>query len=82
MKFRPSVLLAMAIAGLITVSSCSKNYTCQCNIVYSGYPGLPDSSMTSFSITDTKSGAKSDCSAQSGTYNNNGIQTVETCVLY
>jgi hypothetical protein len=88
MKFRSSLLLAAAIAGLtFLLSSCSKNYTCKCNIVYSGYPGLPDSSTTSFEITDTKSDAKSACSAQSGTYtnaDNNGvqIQTVETCTLY
>ena len=86
MKFRTFILLAVAITGFITMSSCTKNYTCQCSIIYSGYPGLPDSSTTSFQITNTKASAKSTCSAQSGTYSNtdnNGvvIKTVETCAL-
>ena len=87
MKIRFSVMLVMVFAGVISMSSCIKNYTCQCSIVYSGYPGLPDSTTTSYEIKDSKSNAKSKCSAQSGTYtntDNNGtqIQTVETCALY
>jgi len=87
MKIRIFLLLAIAFTGVIFMSSCVKNYTCQCSIVYSGYPGLPDSTTTSYDIKDSKSNAKSKCSAQSGTYNNtdnNGIQitTVEKCAIY
>jgi hypothetical protein len=81
MKFRPFVLSILVIA-VVALASCTKNYTCHCNIYYSGYPGLPDSSVQEYGITDTKSNATSKCKAQSGTYSNNGISTVETCYIY
>ena len=64
MKFRTTLLLSVAITGLIAMSSCTKNYTCHCNIKYSGYPGLPDSIVKEYSIIDTKSAAKNKCSAE------------------
>ncbi len=82
MKFITTIILAIAVAGTILMTSCSKKYTCHCSLVYSGTPGLPDSSSTEYSITNNKSGAQSTCNAQSGTYNNNGITTVENCYLY
>ena len=82
MKFRPILLPLLIIAILFTITSCTKNYTCQCNIQYSGAPGLPDSSIQQYGITDTKSGATSKCKGNSGTYVNNGITTVETCYIY
>jgi len=89
MKLRPSlVLLSVAFLGVVSMTSCVKNYTCQCSIVYSGVPGLPDSSAQSYSISNTQSKAKSECEAQSATYNNRvnpeqgNISTVETCILY
>ncbi len=82
MKLRPFLLLVMAIAGVVTTTSCVKNYTCQCTISYTGYPGLPDTLTQQYGITDTKSGATSKCKAASATYNNNGITTVETCLIY
>ena len=82
MKLRQSILMALAVAGIITSSSCVKKYICHCNINYSGVPGLPDSTTKEFDISDTKSKAKSKCEAESGTYNNNSIKTVETCYLY
>ncbi len=82
MKFRPSLLLVMVFAVFIAMSSCVKKYTCHCNIVYSGAPGLPDSTSQEYDITDSKSGAKSKCSAESGNYTNNSITTVETCYIY
>ena len=82
MKFRTTILLVLVIAGSVLMTSCTKSYTCQCSIVYSGAPGLPDSSEQVYSITNTKSGAKSACSGNSGTNTNNGITTVETCKLY
>jgi len=82
MQFRHLVLPALVLAVIILMSSCTKNYTCHCDIKYSGYPGLPDSTSQEYSITDTKSSAKSKCQNQSGTFDNNGIHTVETCYLY
>ena len=82
MKIRPSILLALSFVGIITYSSCTKKYICHCNIVYTGAPGLPDSTSKEFDVTDTKSKAKSTCEKESGTYNNNSIKSVETCYLY
>ncbi len=82
MKFITPIVLALAVAGTISMTSCSKKYTCHCNLVYSGTPGLPDSSSTEYTIQNNKSGAQSVCNAQSGTYINNNITTVETCYLY
>ena len=81
MKIRVTVLLAI-VFGVVSMSSCVKKYTCHCNIVYSGYPQLPDSSSTEYEIKDSKSNAKSKCKAESGTFDNNGIHTEETCYLY
>ncbi|MBC7554117.1 MAG: hypothetical protein H7257_09065 [Taibaiella sp.] len=82
MKLRQSLLLALAFAGIITSNSCVKKYICHCDIKYSGAPGLPDSTTKEFDITDSKSNAKTKCEAESGTYTNNYIKTVETCYLY
>ena len=82
MKFTAAITLTLAIAGIISMTSCNKKYTCHCNIVYSGTPGLPDSSSTEYTIEDNKGGATSKCSAQSGTYTNNNITSVENCYIY
>ena len=82
MKIRPSILLALAFVGMITYSSCVKKYICHCNLVYTGAPGLPDSTTKEFDITNTKSSAKTACEKESGTTVKNGITSVETCYLY
>ncbi len=82
MKISRFLFLALATAGIITSSSCNKKYICHCDLKYSGVAGLPDSTTKEFDITDTKEKAKTKCAAESGTYNNNSIQTVETCYLY
>jgi hypothetical protein len=64
------------------MNSCTKKYICHCDIKYSGAPGLPDSSAQEYDITDTKDGATSKCKAESGTFDNNGIHTTESCYLY
>ena len=84
---RLSLLLPLAFIALCSASSCTKNYTCHCDIKYTGVPGLPDSTSKEFSIVDTKSGAKSKCTGQSGNYTNKDtytdpIYTTETCYLY
>lgn len=82
MKFRILFLLALAVTGILSMSSCVKSYTCHCVISYSGTPGLPDTVIKEYTVKDTKSGAKSKCSSESGTYNNNGIMTDEHCYIY
>ena len=82
MKLRPILLLAVAFTGMVAMGSCTKNYTCQCVISYTGQPGLPDSVVQNYTIKDTKKGAKSKCTANSDTYSNNNINTTERCYLY
>ena len=83
MRFRPSlILLALVLAGSFSMTSCVKNYTCRCVIKYSGYPGLPDSTVNEYTISNTKSAAKSKCEKESGSYDNGPIHSDETCVLY
>lgn len=74
------VLLAICFAG--SLSSCTQEYRCQCTIKYAGKPGLPDSSMRDYSITDTKKKAQTLCSGTSATFEDNGVTTTETCVLF
>lgn len=81
MKLRSSLLLVFAVAALWLMNSCTKKYVCHCNIQYTGAPGLPDSSYVEYDITDTKDGATSKCKGESGTFDNNGIHTVESCIL-
>ena len=82
MKLRLSLMVVATFAILLSMSSCVKNYTCHCDIVYTGYPGLPDSSSQEYQVKDSKSGAKSKCEKESTSYTNNGIKTVETCYIY
>lgn len=82
MKFRPSLLLALAFVSLVGMSSCVREYTCQCGITYSGQPGLPDSTTKEYTVKDTKKKAKSICEGNSFTSEQNGIKTTEHCYLY
>ena len=84
MRSRGSVLLLLAVFGTIFMTSCSKKYICQCKIMYSGSPGLPDSTANEFDIYNTKSAAESICKEESyeNTDSNTGIKVKETCVLY
>lgn len=82
MKSRSFLVLSLAVVSLMSMASCTKNYTCHCNIKFANYPGLPDSTSREYKITDTESGAKSKCTAQTATYQNNNIKSTETCYLY
>lgn len=76
------LLIFIALAGIVSMSSCIKSYTCHCDIKYTGAPGLPDSTFKEYEVKDLKSGAESKCKDESGLYENNGIKAVETCYLY
>lgn len=83
MKFRPSfLLLALVVAGSVSMVSCTKKYTCRCVIKYSGYPGMPDSVVNEYDITNSKTEAKSKCEKMSVSVDRNGVHTQETCILY
>ncbi len=81
MQLRTTLLLAVAGATLF-FSSCVRDYTCQCQIVYTGTPGLPDTVIKKYQVTDTKKKAKSICEQNSTTSDNNGIHTKEDCKLF
>lgn len=82
MKLRPGLWLLLIFTVMIGMSSCVRNYTCQCTIKYTGAPGLPDTIIKQYDIKDTKKNAKSSCQANSKTFDNNGIHTDESCDLY
>lgn len=82
MSLRTLLLLAIAGITLLTTSSCVREYTCQCQIVYSGQPGLPDTLIREYPVKDTKKKAKSACEANSTTSDNGGIHTQEDCHLF
>jgi len=82
MKSRLPLVIAAAFIILTGASSCTRDFICQCTIKYSGQPGLPDSMIKEYPVKDTKKKAASVCEANSGTYENGGITTVETCRLF
>ncbi|MFT4060752.1 MAG: hypothetical protein QM642_00175 [Edaphocola sp.] len=81
-KYFTTLLIAGGLTTIIAASSCTREFTCQCVISYSGAPGLPDTTIREYSITDTKKNARSACQANSGTYVKDGITTVEDCDLF
>lgn len=64
------------------ITSCTREYTCQCTISYSGQPGLPDPEMHEYKVKDTKKNAEAKCEGNSETSEINGIKTVEDCKLW
>lgn len=82
MKLRFSNIVVALLIAVTALSSCTRDYICQCTIKYSGQPGLPDSSMKEYPVKDTKKKAKSVCESNSGNYETNGIRAEETCRLY
>ena len=81
MKIRllPVALLAVALPAL---SSCTREYVCQCTIVYTGQPGLPDTVHREYPLRDTKSKARDLCQGNSYESTTGGITTKESCDLY
>lgn len=83
MKFTKIAYTLLAASIILAgASSCTREFTCQCYISYSGQPGLPDTTLREYTITDTKKNAEKLCQEHSGTYESGGIRTVETCDLW
>lgn len=82
MKLRSGLLTGFALLLIVGASSCTKDFICQCEIAYSGRPGLPDTLYNEYKLTDTKKGAQKICEAGSSESVDEGIKTVETCKLY
>jgi hypothetical protein len=77
-------LFPLIIVGLVVfMTSCTREYICQCVVKYSGNPpGLPDTATHEFLIKDTKKEAAKKCEANSTSATQDNITMVETCRLY
>lgn len=82
MKLRSGLLAAIVFFVIIGSTSCVKEFICECEIVYSGEPGLPDTLINQYKVADTKKKAKQKCEAASSENEKDGIKAVETCKLY
>ena len=77
-----SLLIALSAIVLLTATSCTRKYICQCQMVYSGAPGLPVGEIREYPITDSKKNAESACKGSSKSYDNGNIHTDENCDLF
>ena len=78
-KLLPLILIAF----VVTISSCTKEYICQCVVKYSGNPpALPDSTVFEFAIKDKKKEAAKKCEANSTSLTQDNITMDEKCQLY
>lgn len=82
MKLRPVLFIASFFVTMAIFSSCTREYICQCEISYSGKPGLPDTLINQYTIEDTKKNAENLCIENSSESEEGGIKTVENCYLY
>ncbi len=67
----------VAIAALVAFSSCKKDYTCTCTASLNGQ----SYGSTSTTIKNTKSKAKTACTALQSTANYGGVSVTSTCEL-
>ena len=81
-KRSTSLLIALCAVVLLSATSCTREFVCQCKMTYSGNPGLPQEQVREYSITDTKKNARSACQGSSRTYDNGNIHTIEDCDLF
>lgn len=82
MKLCAALLPAIVLLLIVVASSCRRDYTCQCDISYSGAPGLPDTLTRKYPISDTKKNAQKLCEENSSDTEKDGIRTIEDCYLF
>jgi len=82
MKLRLSTVLVILFLSITVFSSCTKEYKCRCVISYSGEPGLPDTVIKVYPVTDKKEQAQAVCEENSDSTVTGRITTVEKCKLY
>lgn len=82
MRNRYSTMLIATVALVFGLTSCTKKYTCQCVISYSGSPGLPDTTVNEYDVYNSKKGAEKVCEEASYEKTENGVKIVETCKLF
>ncbi len=75
------LFIFLIFIGLL--SSCTREYICQCKIKYTGAtPGLPDSTLVEYKLKNNRKEAISQCKANSFTSTKDGITLTEDCKLY
>ena len=79
---RAFLTITAVFAAAIIFSSCTRDFTCQCTITYSGKAGLPDPIKKEYSIPDTKKEAATKCEAHSSEKDVDGVKTKEECTLW
>ena len=82
MKLRSGLITGLAFIMVVTASSCTKEFICECEITYSGQPGLPDTLINEYKLSNTEKKAKEICEKGSSQTTEEGITTIETCKLY
>lgn len=82
MKMRFGSIITLCLVLMVFMSSCAREYICQCEIIYTGLAGLPDTITKDYPVTDTKKKAKADCMSQSNVTEKDGVKTEEICDLY
>ena len=71
------------IIVLSFATSCTREYTCQCEVTYSGNPpGLPGKEIHEHAIKNTKKDAAKECEANSTKETENGITMDVKCQLF
>ncbi len=77
------ILPILVLSILLSTSSCTREYICQCTINYTGNPpGLPETTVVEFKIKDSKKEAIKKCEANSTTSTKDGITLDEACRIY
>ena len=80
MKLSKGIILILIV---ISFTSCTREYICQCTLSYSGVqPGLPEPKTHEFTIRDKKETAAKLCSDNSTLITENNITMKDTCRLY
>jgi hypothetical protein len=73
-------MFSLGVAGLLmSFGSCKKDYTCTCT-ASSNVPGIPPSITTS-TITDTKSNAEEKCKQGNATATTGNVTATKTCEI-
>ncbi len=73
------VILSLVVVAALSTASCKKNYTCTCTVTI---PGLANETV-SYTIDDTKSKAKTACTAEQTTATSvyAGTGATATCAI-
>lgn len=82
MKLRLGLTVALSFFIMTSMSSCVRDYVCRCETTYTGQPGMPQTLVREYDVTDSRKNAKADCQSASDSSEKDGIKTVEICDLY